>query len=431
MDDRNTNSTASTANPIMLNSKGRLSFKRISPLNFRILESPLVIKEGDLLAKKKILPDLSKGKEVISFPNKLPKSPLSHFIIGANDKEASSSMRSFVDIMKNDKAIDKNNVNIINPITSENSNVWIKKPHIKINWIKKPEQMEDSNVVKLDLDKEMSNIQILNKSLVVKILGKDVPFSKSAIDLRKQWEKFGKFHLTLLGLDWLLCSFQSLEAMEEVLNGGPWFVGGFAVGLDKWSPNFSPQFLEGVSSPIWVRLPHLPLHCWDESNISRIVSRIGTPLLFDGNMFRWGRREFARACIRVNLNSKLPTGIWVEGSNGRFFQKFEYENLSSLCFKCGRIGHLDSVCPNVEEIHSFSNHKDNLYGPWMQVKFKQKKKPMFRAFFTWIQKKLGCEILAIHSDHGESLKLRDLETFVRIRGLAITSHLLGPLSRTG
>ncbi|KAI0529049.1 hypothetical protein KFK09_001594 [Dendrobium nobile] len=376
-DDRKTKSFLSTASPIMLDSKGRFSFKHISPHNFRPLEYSLVIKEGEMLAKSMPLTDLNKGKEVMLASNKLPKShfPISSY--GANDKEASSSRSSFAEILRNDKDF------VNNPTFSsklDNSNVWIKKPHIKITWNENLEEVEDPNVVHLNMENEKANIEVLKKSLVVKILAKNVPFSKCSIELRKQWRKYGDFHLTLLGLDWLLCSFQSLEAMEEVLNGGPWFVGGFVIGLDIWSPNFSPNSLDGVSASIWVRLPHLPLHCWDESNITRIVSRIGTPLLLDGNMFRWGRREFASACIRVKLNSKLPSGVWVEGLHGRFFQKFEFENLSSLCFKCGRIGHIESICPVIEEIPSISNHNNIPYGPWMQVKFKSKKNSM-RDYF--------------------------------------------------
>ncbi|XP_020703924.1 uncharacterized protein LOC110115130 [Dendrobium catenatum] len=134
------------------------------------------------------------------------------------------------------------------------------------------------------------------------------------------------------------------EAIEEVLNGGAWYVGGFFIGLDKWTPNFSPYSLNGISSPIWVHLPHLPLHCWEETNITRIISSIGTPLLLDGNMFRWGRREFARACVRVKLNSKLPSGIWVEDLINKEVPKE----------------------PLLVE--------DSSYGPWMHVKFKSKRK---------------------------------------------------------
>ncbi|PKU67023.1 hypothetical protein MA16_Dca025991 [Dendrobium catenatum] len=179
-----------------------------------------------------------------------------------------------------------------------------------------------------------------------------------------------------------LCWIQK-EAIEEVLNGGAWYVGGFFIGLDKWTPNFSPYSLNGISSPIWVHLPHLPLHCWEETNITRIISSIGTPLLLDGNMFRWGRREFARACVRVKLNSKLPSGIWVEGIHGKFFQKIEFENLSSICFKCGKIGHKGVVCPNGFQNSDLINKEvpkepllveDSSYGPWMHVKFKSKRK---------------------------------------------------------
>ncbi|PKU59139.1 hypothetical protein MA16_Dca014881 [Dendrobium catenatum] len=94
-DDRNTKNLLSTASPIMLDSKGRLSFKCISP--FRILESPLILREGDLNARKKPLPISGKGKEVISSLNDKPN-PLSAIISGANDKEASSSGGSFAEI---------------------------------------------------------------------------------------------------------------------------------------------------------------------------------------------------------------------------------------------------------------------------------------------------------------------------------------------
>ncbi|PKU85341.1 hypothetical protein MA16_Dca003080 [Dendrobium catenatum] len=33
-------------------------------------------------------------------------------------------------------------------------------------------------------------------------------------------------------------------------------------------------------------------------------------------------------------------GVWVDGLEGRFFQKIEYEKISTFCYKCGKIGHL-------------------------------------------------------------------------------------------
>ncbi|XP_020684615.2 uncharacterized protein LOC110101165 [Dendrobium catenatum] len=157
-----------------------------------------------------------------------------------------------------------------------------------------------------------------------------IPLHLVATELRRQWMKFSKFHLTSLGSDWVLCSFFSKEAMENVLLGGPWFVNGYIVGLDKWSSEFNPNSLKVLSSPIWITMSSLLLYCWDEINVSRIASSIEEPILIDGDMFQWGRRKFARICVRIQLDRQLPTSVRVEGVNGKFFQKVEYEKISNF-----------------------------------------------------------------------------------------------------
>ncbi|XP_020705175.1 uncharacterized protein LOC110116068 [Dendrobium catenatum] len=174
--------------------------------------------------------------------------------------------------------------------------------------------------------------------------------------------------------------------MEEVLSGGPWYIGGHIVGLDRWSPSFSPLSLKGLTAPVWIRFPLLSLHCWDEVNIAKIASRVGTPMFLDGNSLNWSKKEFARVCVRVDLESKLPSRIWVDGIGGRFFQKVEYEKLSSFCFHCARIGHLkadfsDLVFKSAEHNEdlndkanqsiSHNNVQEN-YGPWIHIKFKKR-----------------------------------------------------------
>ncbi|KAI0496428.1 hypothetical protein KFK09_022744 [Dendrobium nobile] len=62
--------------------------------------------------------------------------------------------------------------------------------------------------------------------------------------------------------------------MESILIGGPWYVQCHVVGMDKWSPSFSPSSLNEISAPLWIRLPNLPLQCWDEINICRIASQV-------------------------------------------------------------------------------------------------------------------------------------------------------------
>ncbi|KAI0499483.1 hypothetical protein KFK09_017687 [Dendrobium nobile] len=154
---------------------------------------------------------------------------------------------------------------------------WSRPQRIKINFDPNSTVMSSDGIaVRLNTDQEITNSRTLPNSILLKVLGKNIPLSICSIELRKHWNRFGNFHLTSLGMNWILCSFKTVTAMDEVLSGGPWYIGGHIVGLDKWSPSFSPLSLKGLSAPVWIRFPHLPLHCWDEINIAMIASRIAT-----------------------------------------------------------------------------------------------------------------------------------------------------------
>ncbi|XP_028550871.1 uncharacterized protein LOC114579679 [Dendrobium catenatum] len=239
-------------------------------------------------------------------------------------------------------------------------NAWVKPPHIKLNYkMDSTPLSEDGIAILMDSISEKANSQVLRNSLEIKVLGNNIPFP---------------------------------EAVEEILEGGPWYIGGNIIGLDKWSPNFSPETLKGLTAPIWIRLPCLPLHCWDEENICRIASKIGSPIYLDGNSFKWGKREYARVCVRLNLDEKIPKGVWIEGLHGRSFQKVEYERISSLYYHCGKLGHTKNHCslliqpssvtaPEVsKKIVNSAEEIDKDFvqdelGPWIQVKFRKNRQP--------------------------------------------------------
>ncbi|KAI0526839.1 hypothetical protein KFK09_002431 [Dendrobium nobile] len=359
---------------------------------------PLLINEGGLLKKKSPPVVVSgKGKEIrtedAGFKLKSFNSPVSvNEVIGKFDLEASSSKGTRISIIKKvnyaslpsspsrneltssphsklkSRIDDKVNKVLLqrhdaestlkepvipnDPINhkfAENGSVWHKKQNIKVDSLNLGSFLtEDGKGIKLLTEKELENVKRLEKALVVKIFGDDIPFHMVSLDLRRQWNGFGKFHLTGLGRGWMLCSFEDPAAVENILSGGPWWVRGQVVGLDKWSTSFNPNSLKGISAPVWIRLPNLPLQCWDEVNICRITLMVGKPFLLDGNMFQWSRREFARICVRIHLDIKLPKGIWVEGISGKFFQAVEYESLSKICEECGRIGHVVNNCSEVK-----------------------------------------------------------------------------------
>ncbi|KAI0493858.1 hypothetical protein KFK09_023983 [Dendrobium nobile] len=203
---------------------------------------------------------------------------------------------------------------------------------------------EDGLTMKLHEEEEKENVDILCNSFVINVFGGDPPLRIISTELRRQWMQFGKFHLIMLAMGWVLFSFYEPEHMDAVMKIGPWFVNDKIIGMDKWSQNFSTNSLKGLTAPIWIRLPNLSLQCWDNINMCRIASMVGKPYLIDGNMFQWGRREFGRLCVQIQLDSKLPLSVWVEGKAGRFYQRIEYERVPNFYFKCGLIGHSIEVC---------------------------------------------------------------------------------------
>lgn len=129
-----------------------------------------------------------------------------------------------------------------------------------------------------------------------------------------------------------------------MLQGGPWFINGYIIGMDAWSPGFDPTSLKDLSSAVWIRLPQLPLMCWDRANIARIATRVGLPLWIDSATNEWGRMVYACVCVRIILSKPLPGGVSVTSSFLNFFQPVEYEGLASMCSRCGCIGHLEGTC---------------------------------------------------------------------------------------
>ncbi|KAL0916226.1 hypothetical protein M5K25_013719 [Dendrobium thyrsiflorum] len=162
---------------------------------------------------------------------------------------------------------------------------------------------------------------------------------------------------------------QTLPQQRE-LPGGPWYINGHIIGVDKWTPQFSTS-LKGLTSPIWVRMPHLPLLCWDQVNVTRVASMLGTPLWIDGNMFQWSNREYARVCVRMALDNQFPMGVWVEGKVGHLIED---------CILNVNGGSVEGVS-RPEEVASLRDKvipddvsKGPSYGPWVHVTNRRRRK---------------------------------------------------------
>src|SRR6266849_5596320 len=68
--------------------------------------------------------------------------------------------------------------------------------------------------------------------------------------------------------------FISEEDRDLIFRNGPYFMGTQGLYLNKWTPDFDPSVDLPKEVPVWVRLPNLPVHCWDLDSLQKIGNGI-------------------------------------------------------------------------------------------------------------------------------------------------------------
>lgn len=98
--------------------------------------------------------------------------------------------------------------------------------------------------------------------------------------------------------------------------------------LNRWSPDFVPSVDVPKEVPVWVRLPNLPVHCWNFQSLERVGNALGR---FIEKVENKGQYSCARICVEVDLDGGLPEAIKLTIPSWKHFQKLDYEQLP---FKC-------------------------------------------------------------------------------------------------
>ncbi|KAK4386164.1 hypothetical protein Sango_2487000 [Sesamum angolense] len=141
--------------------------------------------------------------------------------------------------------------------------------------------------------------------------------------------------------------------MEEVIEGGPWLFQGQPIVLQKWQHGMALRKHYHTQVPIWIKLRHLPVEFWTEEGLSMVASGVGRPLYPDANTKACMILDFARVCVMLDYNSKLPKYIIVmqpTKDDGETPCKvdIEYEWIPSRCTTCCSLGHWVKQCPTTK-----------------------------------------------------------------------------------
>ena len=76
--------------------------------------------------------------------------------------------------------------------------------------------------------------------------------------------------------------------------------------LNRWTPDFNPTVNMPKEVPVWVRLPNLPVHCWNFHSLQKIGNGLGKFIDIADNK---GQYPCARICVEVDLEAALPEAV--------------------------------------------------------------------------------------------------------------------------
>lgn len=179
------------------------------------------------------------------------------------------------------------------------------------------------------------------RCMIVRVLGRSVPLPSLTRKLKELWKPNGSMLVMDLPRNFFMVRFEVEEEYMNTLSGGPWRAFGSCLLVQAWTPEFDPLRDEIVTTPVWVRLSHIPVNLYHRAILMGIAKGLGRPIKVDLTTLKFERARFARICVEVNLNKPLKGTVMINGER----YGVSYEGISTICSTCGMYGHLAYACP--------------------------------------------------------------------------------------
>jgi hypothetical protein len=204
-------------------------------------------------------------------------------------------------------------------------------------------------------------VALAQKGLVGQFMGL-WPSTKTTDDwIQRNWRPNLEHGVTCypVGRGFFVFEFISEEDRDLIFRNGPYFMGTQGLYLNKWTPDFDPLVDTPKEVSVWVRLPNLPMHCWDFESLQRIGNGVGR---FIDRADNKGQYTCARICVEVDLEAGLPEAVKLTVGSWTHYQKLDYEHLPFKCRNCQEHGHFQRNCPKTQV-----SGKEDAEG-WQKVK---------------------------------------------------------------
>jgi uncharacterized protein DUF4283 len=227
------------------------------------------------------------------------------------------------------------------PLPSWRDKVSIPKPQTGMQLKFVPPLIENGKyVVQIESHNVVDLVNIWELAVVIYVVGGNVSTDIIRGYIRKHWSFVAMPVIHAHEEGYFILKFNNESECDEILNGGPYFLNKAPMIVKKWSSKF--DFKEEILRVIlvWIRLPSLPLHCWGEETLSRIVSAVGVPIIADDCTAKQLKVSYARVLVEVDITKEFEKEIQIRDNTGReFTQKVIPEWRPYYCRRCHKIGH--------------------------------------------------------------------------------------------
>jgi hypothetical protein len=147
-----------------------------------------------------------------------------------------------------------------------------------------------------------------------------------------------------VGRGFYIFKFISKDDRDLIFRNGPYFMGMQGLYLNRWTPDFDPAVEVPKEVLVWVRLPNLPIHCWNPISLQTIGNGLGQYIDRADSKDQY---SCACICVEVDLEVGLPEAVKLKVGDWQHFQKLDYEQLPFKCRGCHEYGHFQRNCPKI------------------------------------------------------------------------------------